>query len=214
MQKLVLDRVEGMEIDISTMPIRNLHALEYLPQGMYLLGRSVREQEIEVWKNTGGHLLFDAFPASSFALMNYFAWFSVSLMSYLRLARVLVLMQSNSWSTADIRKPKNRELARAEANAYIQRVAPPVYAWRNKVAAHPALVDPFPSDSLGTLEMSIMAPVSYDPPYYHAAAFLWGTGGEQAQLPKWSLTKTFEDLAPRLWPPFTLEPIPINPSGG
>lgn len=85
--------------------------------------------------------------------------------------------------------------------------APEVHKWRDKVAAHFAATSPFQDDNLGTLEQSIMYPVTYSYPHYYVGMVRWSTQGETSDLPMWALTKTYEDLATRFWPDLKLKPV-------
>ena len=140
-----------------------------------------------------------------------FGWFSVSLASYLRLIALVRLIHENTWTSSDIRQKANRSKIKKACIEYVKQTVPAVYTWRNKIAAHPALTDPFRDDNLGTLEMSVMKPVMYQNSYFRAAALSWGVGDEVSSIEDWALTEEFERLAPRLWPNIKLEPVPTPP---
>ncbi len=203
-----LDHLENITIDTDKFPVLNLHALDYLPQGMHLLAASVRQQEIMIYQ--GDQRLSLWMPAGPWVgiITNWFGWFSISLCSYLRLIRLLALMVEQEWSTSEVRQPDNRKRIKDTCTEYVKRVAPAVYQWRNKVAAHPAITDPFVNDTLGTLELSIIVPVVYASPYFRAGAIQLEMHGESSALEEWAVTDVFERLSPRLWPERQLNPIP------
>lgn len=202
---LTLDHIDRIEIDPDTFPVANLHALGYMPRGLHLLAHMTRHHEREVLHHHRGIVLWAMGPPAADLITNWFTWFSISLSSYLRLVRLVGLMKEHGWGTADLLP--NRELIKTTCVDYVQRVAPEIYLWRNKVAAHPAFTDPFKADSLGTLELSVMNPVAFRAPYYRTGTIRWSTGGHDSALAEWALTEVFEQLAPRLWPQLALQPL-------
>ncbi len=64
-----------------------------------------------------------------------------------------------------------------------------MYIYRDKVAAHPAITDPFGDDSIGTLERSAMNSISYHKPYFIAGGFMRVSNGQESVLPKMVFTK-------------------------
>jgi hypothetical protein len=197
----VLDSVDGIELDFEAFPIKNLQALYHLPEGLHLLASSVRASEVETLARFGPHLQIWMPPAEQIAILtNWFSWFSVSLVSYLRLIKLLALMSERRWDTPDLKVSANREEIMAACTAYVKNCVPAIYHWRNKIGAHTAITDPFASDSLGTLEASLITPVSYKSPHFLAGGYNWGTRGEESAFVAWSATEVFEQLASRLWP--------------
>jgi hypothetical protein len=205
---VILDQRDGIEFDPDSFPVANLHALWFLPQGLHLIAQSVRDREIAVARETKGQLSFWK-PGGDLAgvLANWFGWFSVSLVSYLRLVRLVALIQEHKWTSRDMRQPENREIIKSTCTAYLRDAIPAVYQWRNKVAAHPAFTDPFKDDSVGTLELSVMAFVTFTLPYFMAGTLQWSSDGESSNLKEWGVTPIFESLAPRFWPSLALHPI-------
>lgn len=208
MNTLTLDRLDGLAIERSTFPIKNLHALLYLPDGIHAMARLVRLKELEVLKNAGADLVLWMPPAQESSMItNWFGWFSVSLISYLRLVRLLPLMAEKGWTTSDLRLHRHRSLIKSECAEYIKKVVPAVYHWRNKIGAHTAFSDPFEHDSLGTLEASLITPVVYTSPYFIAGGYNWGTEGEVSDFKPWSASAIFQELGPRLWPERRIDPL-------
>jgi hypothetical protein len=202
---VTLDHVAGYAFDPAAFPVKNMHALGYMPPGLYSIAATVRQYERKIQREFPGLVHWTAGPPAIELITNYFGWFSISLISYLRLIRLLALMAERGWSTADLKQ--NRQEVTEKCVSYVKDVAPAVYQWRNKIAAHPAFIAPLPGDNLGTLELSIMAPIVFEAPYYVAGAMQLSTGGESSAMSQWSLTGLFEDLRPRLWPGFHLEPL-------
>lgn len=136
-----------------------------------------------------------------------FNWFSVTLVNYLRLVALVDLMNQRGWKSNDLTDPINRGEIKKWCGDFVKDAIPEIYLWRNKVSAHFAVTDPFHGDNLGTLEQSIMNPVSYHSPYFYVGEMKWNTSGSQSQLSSWALTKTYEDLKSRFWPEMVLSPI-------
>ena len=65
-----------------------------------------------------------------------FDWFAISLVSYLRVIKLMHLMEFNEWGVSDLRDRQVKKKLNAACVAYVKRVAPEVYQWRNKIAAH------------------------------------------------------------------------------
>ncbi|MBE0684066.1 MAG: hypothetical protein IH589_19360 [Anaerolineales bacterium] len=117
-------------------------------------------------------------------------------------------MKKKKWRSSALVDPMNKKVIKAYCTDYVRDAIPEIYLWRNKVAAHFAATDPFNDDTLGSLEQSIMNPVSYKHPYYYVGVFKWNTQGTSANLPRWALTETYERLRKRYWPEMTLRSFP------
>ncbi len=194
------------------MPISNMQALNYLPIGLHTLAAKVRNMEIDVINKNGGvpTILMVSGFADNGILACCFNWFAVSIVNYLRLISLVDLMNKNNWKSNDIAHQENHKEVKDYCREYVREVIPEIYRWRNKVAAHFAITDPFNNDNLGTLESSIMNPVSYHCPYFESGLISLVTNNQKSELPVWSLSKTFEILIPRFWPQVTLEQFPEN----
>jgi hypothetical protein len=127
--------------------------------------------------------------------------------NYLRLIALADLMATKQWKSAALSDPSNRQTIKAHCIEFVKTAVPEIYGWRNKVAAHFAATDPFQDDNLGTLEQSIMNPVTYRYPHYYVGLMQWTTQGQTSELPTWALTKVYEELGPRFWPDLKLKPI-------
>lgn len=212
MPVILLDSLEGIRYDTENSGLKNAHALSYLPVGLHSLAEAVRHEENQVPARFGGEApQLMAFGVPNGQILScFFAWFAVSLTNYLRLVALIKLLEDRNWTPENIRDKANHADIRLHCTTYVKSVVPSIYRWRNKVAAHFAITDPFREDSLGTLEVSLFEPISYDRPYFKVAAFAWGSGVEASERDPWSLTETFESLAPRLWPDRKLQPLTLS----
>lgn len=212
MSKIILDTARNIHFDAKNPRIANLHALGYLPVGIHSLATQVRDFEL----NLANCIEFPFRPkmlmgpaGENFDMLACcFSWFSVSLTNYLKLVALVELAELKQWGRHDINDPKNHKNIKAHCTDYTKELCPEIFSWRNKIAAHFAITDPFRDDNLGTLEFSAMNTITYLDPYYYAGASQWRTFGGQSDMPQWSLTESFELLAPRLWPGALLAPIP------
>jgi hypothetical protein len=209
---IVLDSAEGIKYDTESSALQNAHALSYLPVGLHRLAETVRRHENQVPNLFGGDvpdMMAFGFPNSQI-LSCFFAWFAVSLVNYLRLVALIKLLEDKEWRPEDLRNKANHASIKSHCTAYVRRVIPSIYRWRNKVAAHFAITDPFHDDSLGTLEVSLFEPITYNRPYFKVGTFSWRGGTDASERDPWALTETFETLAPRLWPDKKLEPLTVS----
>lgn len=203
---IILDHVEGISIDPSFAPFANYQAFGSTYEGLKVLAYTVRELECRYIASDphAEHVVLHMTKQVPSIIPCAFNWFSVTLVNYLRLVALVQLMNRNGWKAEALADPANRSEIKTHCTSYVKAVAPDVYAWRNKVAAHFAATDPFHDDNLGTLEHSIMSIVEFQYPYYHVGLGKWTTAGKTSQLPHWSLTKVYEDLRVRLWPEVNL----------
>lgn len=206
-QPLILDHIQNVVFDPSNPPFNNAQALPSNYAGLNVLALTVREHEIDFLLQNPGirRMTLGGVPD---VVSCSFNWFSVTLVNYLRLVGLVQLMNTNSWKSDALVDPKNRKEISSHCREYVKEAVPAVFTWRNKVAAHFAATDPFRDDNLGTLEQSVMNLVTYGVPYYCVGQMNWHSGGHAAELPKWALTKVYEDLAPRFWPQVTLPSLP------
>ena len=200
--QLILDHTDHIAVS-SNEHHNNLNVLQSLHRGMFHLAQFARRREAEALEKYGKDKItyFSDFGSDIELLLGcIFDWFSISLISYMRTIQLMHLMETNEWGLEDLkRKPEQRKLHNA-CDVYINKIAPDVLEWRNKIAAHRAATDPR-SDSLALLTYSTFPTVGYQSPYYvvgHLRLNL--SDGSSAALPQWSLTQNFEELTPRYWP--------------
>ena len=205
-----LDYVDDIRVDADR-HLNSFNVLRSLLIGMFNLAEFTRKREVTLVEAQEENTIRQVIQVNDETLMLgcVFDWFSISLVSYLRLVKLIDLMEVNKWEIAQLRDKSVRDEVKRACPMYISSVAPAVYKWRQKIAAHRAATDPRKADNLTTLTYSTMPTVSYSTPYYGVMNFrLIMGGGGPLDLEQWSLTKTFEDLAPRFWPGVRLTPLP------
>jgi hypothetical protein len=205
MEKLILDTVRGIEFDKSNPPLNNLHALGYLPKGIFTLANQIRKYEVGMEDGTdfpisGVTLAYGPSISNIEMVACCFSWYSISLHNYLKLVGLVELVMQQRWSREDVANPENGKKIKLHCTNYVKDVIPEIHRWRNKIAAHFAITAPFPEDNQALLEFSAMNNIAYMSPYFYAGALQWGTKGGKTDLPKWSVTESIQTLTPRLWP--------------
>ena len=216
---MILDHVDGLEINSDDLDRNSneLGSLNYLSAGLHYLNAQVQNIETEVLARLpenqvtyvyGNDPTLEGIPQGLVACA--FHWYSVTACNYVKLVGWL-------GSGGDT----------GEARAYLQRVAPEVMLWRNKVGAHFARTSPRPDDTPADLAMSVMFPVSfYDDAFYAGSVVLTlessiPRGDERTEIADWrrrllsgprgqrtrsrtdmmwSLSRTHRQLASRYWP--------------
>lgn len=196
-----IDYIKSIEIDFENSPVSNIeHVLEYTADGIVVLVNTIKSEEEKI-KNTllGSASFFGVSNNESMRLLaNYFNWFSISVVNYIRLIGLLDIMIKNNWKTKDI--SSNTAEIKKHCNEYLKEVVPEVYNWRNKIAAHSAIVDP-KNDNLGMLEFSVLNPISFRKPHYYVGILQKISSGESSSMEEWSVIEVFENkLIPRYWP--------------
>lgn len=206
---ITLDHVEGIQLAPSDPPFSNYQAFHSSYEGLGILAGTVRELERRYVASDphAEHVVFHMASSVPPIVPCAFNWFATTLVNYLRLVGLVQLMALRGWKSPALIDAVNRPVIKAHCSEFVRTAAPEVYRWRNKVAAHFAATDPFHDDNLGTLEQSIMNPVTFQYPHYHVGVMQWSTQGQTADLPTWALTKVYEELAPRFWPERSLPPV-------
>lgn len=207
---IVLDHMNDITLDPSDPPFNNYQAFAANYEGLKILAASVRELEIQYAASDphAAHVVLHMTSQVPALVPCAFNWFSVTLVNYLRLVGLVQLMNANDWKSSALVDPSNRSVINKHCTSFVKAAVPEIYLWRNKVAAHFAATDPFRDDNLGTLEQSIMNPVTYHFPHYYVGVMQWNTAGETSQLPSWALTKVYEELSTRFWSEIKLKPVP------
>ena len=199
--KLTVDHIDNIVVSRAAHH-NNLNVLRSLHIGMFHLAQFARHREVETLEKYGKDktIFFSDFGSDLELLLGcVFDWFAISLVSYMRTIQLMRLMEANNWGLEDLRREPAKRKLRNACSAYINKVAPDVLQWRNKIAAHRAATDPR-SDSLALLTYSTFPTVSYHSPYYVVGGLTFFIGGSTATLDEWSLTEKYEQLAPRYWP--------------
>lgn len=210
----ILDFEAGIKFKTANPPLIHAYAIESHRHGLLHLAKQVRalEQQLidaEPYGSEGGEMIPDF---SHFYPVEYcaFNWFSISLISYLRLIALVDQMQRRGWRLHDLLH--NSTSVNQSCASYAKAVAPAVLQWRNKVAAHPTATQPIgtsgtrPTDTLGTVLQSFSCPVDRSAGYLEVARTRWKIDGQEADVLPWSVTATYERLTPRFWPESSLTP--------
>lgn len=196
-----LDYQLNIIYDSAKSNLKNLHALSYIPDGLYFLAKNIRDEEIKKFQTNEA---FSFLTRESILVANIFSWFSISLVNYLRLVALVDLCNNKGWASSDIKE--NRQSTKDACGEYVKSVVPEILLWRNKIGAHFAITDPWYDDNIATLEFSVMNSIIFSKPYYKIG-IVWGTQSTKSDIPQWSLTEIFEKLAPRFWPDKKLDVI-------
>ena len=207
-ERCIVDHIDNTTV-VADNHINSLNVLRSYLIGMLNLAEFTRKQEITTITEHPDLACFADFDDKELFLGCLFDWFAISLTNYLRLVRFMTLSENHGWTQVDLTDARIQDTIRKECRAYIESVAPSVYQWRNKIAAHRAATDPLDADNLTTLVYSTMPTISWVRPYYTAAGLRFGmSNGGNLGLEAWALTETFESLAPRFWPEARLSPLP------
>ena len=205
--QIVLDHVEGIVLDPSNSLFGNYHALKQNCLCLKILADSVRVAELKVIAEDpyAKYVVLEVSSNRTPPVVSCaFNWFSITLVNHLKLVALVDLMIKNGWKSTALADQINKALIKRHCKDYVRGVIPEIHIWRNKVSAHFAATDPLSHDTLGTLEQSIMNPISYKYPYYYAGLLQWNTQGTSSELPTWALTETYQRLGPRFWPEMKL----------
>lgn len=202
----VLDNEKNILINPEDFPIANLHALDYLPRGLYDLASIIRHKEIKEVERFDTGPTFVYLPGNySDEVASFFNWFSLSLCNYLRLIALIDIVNRRKWTVRDI--SKNSDSVKQYCATYTKEIVPEVVTWRNKIAAHPALTDPR-KDNVALLQYSVMDSFAFANRYFTAGYMQLASDGHDSKMTPWALTEVYERLAPRFWPRAKLRPLP------
>jgi len=195
---MVLDHVDGLELcdEQAKKHGNELYTLRNLAVGLAYLNHQVAKIERATVGPIQGKLkLFSTgnipgiAPETLSLVTCFFHWYAVSACNYVQLVGCLA-------KQVDSTKPTPTE--------YAKTVMPAVLMYRNKVAAHLAMVVPRhdnPADLLATL----LFPIVLTDEGFHVGGtrVCFGTAEESQQNQHdlmWFLTKTHRELAKRYWP--------------
>ena len=199
--RLVIDHIDNIAVSRDAHH-NNFNVLRSLDIGMFHLATFTRQKELSALETHGADKVVHLFQVTDETLLLgcIFDWFSINLVNYLRLVKLMHLMESNDWGIANLRDSHIQKQLKGACVAYVRDVAPEVYQWRNKIAAHRAATDPR-DDNLTTLTFSTMPTVAYQSPFYCVGSpTLFMGGGGELDIDAWALTEKYEALVPRYWP--------------
>ena len=198
---VILDHLDSIVVS-RDVHHNSLNVLRSLDIGMFHLATFTRQREVAVLEIHGAGKVVHLFQITDETLLLgcVFDWFSISLVNYLRLVKLMHVMERNDWGIGQLQDKQVQKELKGACLTYVRDVVPEVYQWRNKIAAHRAAVDP-QDDNLTTLAFSTMPAVAYQSPFYGVGylKLFMGRGGE-LDIDAWALTEKYESLAPRYWP--------------
>ena len=200
-ESMILDHVEDIVVS-SDAHHNNLNVLRSLDIGMFHLATFTRQREVAAMEIHGAGKVVHLFQITDETLLLgcVFDWFSITLVNYLRIVKLMDVMETNDWGIERLQDKQVQKELKSACLTYVRDVAPEVYQWRNKIAAHRAAVDP-QDDNLTTLTFSTMPSVTYQSPFYGVGYLkLFMSGGGELDIDAWALTEKYEALAPRYWP--------------
>jgi hypothetical protein len=212
----VIDGVEKIEVD-PTKHLNEVNTLLMLRKGFIELTIAVKNRESR-YSDAAAKMKFVFFGATSDEELEeqrlvscFFHWFGVSVCNYARLVGFLRGLEQGQFTRADLMdSSKFKDISRT-IKQYVEGIPElaSVLVWRHKVAAHIAITDPYPSDNIATLNMSVMHPVSIENGLFYVGGMQLTqsgpTGTHTSALPQWSLSQVFAALTPRFWPEIRIE---------
>jgi len=206
-EDIIIDHVDNITFNKNTFPISNMHALDYTRQGLYELALLIRERENDINTSVGHYITYMAAMMGSDQnkIMNYFNWFSISIINYVRLVGFIDIVNQKQFAREDIVKKENHRLIKKHCKNYIEKVIPEIYLYRNKLSAHHSLTDPLVNDNIATLESSVINTIVYNRPYLETAGLKWNSklSSDKKQvtteIKPWKLTKVYDELTTRYW---------------
>src|SRR5882757_1907030 len=145
--------LKGIEVD-QTIYQDQLRMLLHYKAGMKSLYQTCKQQESKFQnEGVGVVLLYSAEIPKEFywLLPSYFQWFSISMCNYARLVAFLEGVSTGIFPLNRlIYDDKQRRSVKDHCNFYMNSISElrAVKQWRNKVAGHPALVDPSSENNL------------------------------------------------------------------
>jgi hypothetical protein len=209
-QLFIIDKILNIEVDHSK-HFNEINALEQLRTGLLALYNTVKPVENKIMVENPNSLIISFgndpnLPQEiNHLLPCFFHWFGNSIINYARLVGLIVAKEQGEITEGDLQFEPAREKIRIACNNYIKSLPEleEVLKWRHKVSAHFALTDPRKEDNIATLEASIIYPVGSENGRYRTGTLTFSKGDNKvnynSEIPKWSLTETFEILENRFW---------------
>lgn len=211
MAQVEIDGIAKLVIE-SSKHANELRTLQMLQHGLMSLATGIKRREMR-YAEIAKTMRFSCFGGTSdeeVADLNLvaciFHWFGVSVCNYARLVGFIRGLETNQFARNDLKTPTAFKGISKSVKAYVESLPElaQVLVWRNKVAGHFAITDPWQDDNIATLNMSVMFPVSLENGIYVVGGYTLTQGNATAShtsaLPMWSVTQVFESLIPRFWP--------------
>lgn len=219
MRKVIIDKIENIEIDLDNPPIDNIHALDYLKEGIFFLAkqvkatedlflgpkiRPVQEYEKDIFPGqefiTEQEVLGMDFTGKYSFITCIFHWFAISVVNYARVIALIDYLQRNNLRLENIIEKDDKEKISNYCKEYVKKVVPEIEIFRNKIAAHFSATDPYNVDNFVDLELSLMSTLTTYEGNFEINGIAFNRNGTQNnQLPIWSVTQEFEKLKTRFW---------------
>lgn len=203
-----IDSLSGIEVD-KTKYEDQLRMLLHYRAGMESIYQVCKKQEAKMPNQGAGVLLLYSadIPKDFYWLLpSYFQWFSMSACNYARLVGFLQGVSAGTFPLNRLTYTKSeKDSVKNHCKLYMDSITElkAVKQWRNKVAGHPALVDPSSENDL-TRDASTFISHAVEEGRFLSKTFVSREmrDGQLVtdDLQSWSVTKVFEDLAPRFWP--------------
>lgn len=216
--QVIIDHTEDIVLDTEVFG-NEFATLNTLRHGLFFLAARVHDAEKQFEDKTSSAMHFIAFGARTEAELQtqqlvtcLFHWFAVTVCNYARLIGFIRAITTGGFTRRDLHETNRKKLVSAAVRAYVDNVPElvQVIKWRNKIAGHFAITDPFPDDNIATLDMSVIHPLSVVDGLYRVGEFTLfkknSDGEHTSQLPAWSLSEAFDDLIPRYWPQLLSKP--------
>ena len=132
MNKITIDCIDNITVDLKNLPIKNPHALNFMPHGLFRLALIIKIEEGKKTPPNPNVKVFEIFAKMDPIIPCTFHWFSTSMVNFVRLVGLIKTLNTNSWTTLDIVNNKNK--IKTECNSYVESVIPELKKWRNKVS--------------------------------------------------------------------------------
>ena len=129
-------------------------------------------------------------------------WYAVSLVNYLRFIALIEYTEKHNLNAEDLPKPEHAKFIKVHCDDYVDKLIPEIVLWRHKVGAHFAATDARPKKND---DRSMLSASLHGIPAWIDGRYFMGNNLNPNLNPiqHWSVTKTHEKLASRLWPEFT-----------
>ncbi|HDS1074717.1 TPA: hypothetical protein QDZ65_001746 [Stenotrophomonas maltophilia] len=139
-----------------------------------------------------------------------FSWYATSLIAYLQLVRLADRLRTNPSELNTLAAERNN--IKDAGRQYVLSICPEIKEWRDKFGAHAAAADPRSDDNVALLFASLMYPVMARGQRFYVGSGEHLVRGHDGVVQathrsvEWSITESFEKLAPRFWPDAVITP--------
>lgn len=210
-----IDYVQALDVDEQD-AVNEIGTLTCLASGLAVLAHQVAVLEAPIQAYEQAHrkrVRFTGFdvelpdgtilPSGSEQLLPcYFHWFGTSVCNLARLVGFLSGVASGAYERKATEDREQWQVIARHCGTYVDSIPEltTIKLWRNKVFAHFAITDPRKNDNPGLLDVSAMSPVTYIDGRFRVGGMFHHIRGADVDMPQWSVTEAFEQLAPRFWP--------------